>query len=301
MTIDVANPPNTEQYTPTPVGATLPDPCGSGEIGPAVTRPGGTVVAFGANTCGAPTKDPTAIYHVSSNTWTLGPPVPLIGGVQYTLADAPAALLPNGNILFAAAPSPAYTPGTHFFEFTSAYSAPANRIFQVADDGFGSVGSGLPSYYYNFLVLPTGQILATFASNAVEIYTPTGIPLPSWAPTITAVPSCVVPGSSYMLSGTQLNGLSQGAAYGDDVQGATNYPLVRIVNNGTGNVYYARTSGFSTMSIAAGQAGTTNFQVASGTPLGASTLYVTANGIPSAGAAVTVSTICPSAVAAARP
>jgi len=69
------------------------------------------------------------------------------------------------------------------------------------------------------------------------------------------VPSCVVPGSSYLVSGTQLNGLSQGAAYGDDVQGATNYPLVQIVNNSSGNVFYARTSGFSTMSIAPGQAG----------------------------------------------
>ena len=104
--------------------------------------------------------------------------------------------------------------------------------------------------------------------------------------------NCVAPGSSYLLSGTQLNGLSQGAAYGDDVQGATNYPLVRIVNNATGHVFYARTSGHSTMSIASGQAGSTNFQVAAATETGASTLYVVANGIPSAGTPVTVGSSC---------
>ena len=36
-------------------------------------------------------------------------------------------------------------------------------------------------------------------------------------------------GSTNTLDGLQLNGLSQGAAFGDDYQSATNYPLVRIV------------------------------------------------------------------------
>jgi hypothetical protein len=304
MTIDVWDPPNAEQYNPstgiwtyiapTPVSLIDPVACGNYEIGPAVTRPGGTVVAFGGNTGCTGSADPTAIYKVSTNTWTQGPNVPAISGQNYTLADAPAALLPNGNILFAASPGYGKSP-THFFEFTSAYSASANHIYQVADDVYFASSSS--SYYYNFLVLPNGQILATDFSPYVEIYTPTGSPLPSWAPTITSVASCVVPGSSYILSGTQLNGLSQGAAYGDDVQGATNYPLVSIVNNATGHVFYARTSGFTTMSIASGQAGSTNFQVAAGTPLGAGTLYVTANGIPSAGAAVTVSSTCPTVAA----
>jgi hypothetical protein len=226
---------------------------------------------------------------VSTNTWVKGPNVPAIGGKYYTLADAPAAMLPNGNILFAASPGYAKSP-THFFEFTS-----ANVIDQVADDVYFASTSS--SYYYNFLVLPTGQVLATDFSSYVEIYTPTGSPAASWAPTITSAPSCVVPGASYILNGTQLNGLSQGASYGDDVQGATNYPLVSIVNSATAHVFYRRTSGFSTMSIASGQAGSTNFQVAAGTPIGAGTLYVTANGIRSAGKAVTVSKTCPSVVA----
>jgi len=125
-------------------------------------------------------------------------------------------------------------------------------------------------------------------SATAEVYTPTGSPNPAWAPTISSVPTTLSLGTSYQVSGSQLNGLSQGAAYGDDVQGATNYPLVQIVNNSTGHVFYAATSNFSTMSIAPGQAGSANFQVASATETGASTLRVIANGIASQAVAVTI-------------
>ena len=170
--------------------------------------------------------------------------------------------------------------------FTSATSSPANSINQVADPIYFAGSSS--SYYYNFLVLPNGQILMTDFSNIAEVYTPTGSPNPAWAPTISSVPTTLSLGTSYQVSGTQLNGLSQGAAYGDDVQGATNYPLVQIVNNSTGHVFYAATSNFSTRSIAPGQAGSTSFQVASGTETGASTLRVIANGIASQAVAVTI-------------
>ena len=301
LTIDVWNSPAAQQYDPgtglwtsiasTPVSLVDPTACGNYAIGPAVTRPDGTVVAFGGNT-GCPTApsptDPTAIYTPSSNSWTAGPNLPAVCGSNGTtscsLANAPAAMLPNGNILFAASAGYLSAP-THFFEFTS-----ANAINQVADDvNFASSSS---AYYYNFLVLPNGQVLATDTSSSVEVYTPTGGPNSAWAPAITSVASCVTPGSSYALSGTQLNGLSQGAASGDAVQGATNYPLVGIINNATQHVFYARTSGHSTMSIAPGQTGSTNFQVASATETGASTLYVVANGIPSVGLAITVSSSC---------
>jgi hypothetical protein len=269
-----------------PVLLTDPLSCFSREIGPAVTRPDGTVVAFGGvyGSCVAPTADPTAIYNPSNNTWIQGPYLPTINGSFYSLADAPAALLPNGNILFAASPGFHTTP-THFFEFTT-----TNEINQVADDVYFS--GSQTAEYLNFLVLPTGQILATDLSSYVEIYTPTGSPNPAWTPTVTSVAGCVAPGGSYVLNGTQLNGLSQGAAYGDDWQAATNYPLVRIVNNATAHVFYARTYGHSTMSIAPGQVGSTNFKVAANTEIGASTLYAVANGIPSAGKAVTVDGSC---------
>jgi hypothetical protein len=93
----------------------------------------------------------------------------------------------------------------------------------------------------------------------------------------------------YALKGTQLNGLSEAGAYGDDAQAATNYPLVRITNNATGHVFYARTKNHSSMGVATGSAiVTTHFKVPAGIELGASQLQVVANGIASNPVSVTI-------------
>jgi len=271
----------------TPVSLVDPYECGNYEIGPAVMRPNGSLVAFGGNTgCKeAPLQvDPTAIYDTEAGTWRAGPNVPAICGKDGTkncsLPDAPAALMPNGNILFAASAGFGGFP-THFFEFTT-----DNAIDQVPDELYYANDSG--AYYYNFLVLPNGQILSTDFSNIAEVYTPIGSPRAGWAPSITSYPQSVNPGGYYVISGTQFNGLSQGADYGDDVQAATNYPLVRITNNATGHVFYARTANHSTMSIAPGTYGSTTFTVPGSTETGASVLEVIANGIASKGVAIYV-------------
>ena len=135
------------------------------------------------------------------------------------------------------------------------------------------------------MVLPTGQVLI----GGSEVYTSTGTYQSSWQPTITSFPSSVSPGSTYQISGTQFNGLSQANAFGDEYQTSTNYPLVRITNNGTGHVFYARTHDHSTMGVATGnQTVSTNFDVPSGIETGASSLVVVANGIPSAPVSLTV-------------
>jgi hypothetical protein len=72
------------------------------------------------------------------------------------------------------------------------------------------------------------------------------------------------------------------------VQGNTNHPIVQIVNNRTEDVFYERTSGFNTMSVAPNTASTTKFTVSGTTETGPSTLYMIANGISSTGVAVTV-------------
>jgi hypothetical protein len=293
LAIDVWDPPAAQQYDPatglwsavasTPISLIDPTACGNYEVGPALLRPDGTVVAFGGNTgcVSGQTADPTAIFNTSAGTWSQGPNVPAIAGASYDLADAPAALLPNGNILFAASPGYGNSP-THFFEFTG-----ANAINQVNDTVFFASSSG--AFYYNFLVLPSGQVLATDFSSTVEIYTPSGTYQSSWQPVISSIASTLVPGSSYLISGTQFNGLSQGAAYGDDVQAATNYPIVQISNNATHHVFYARTFGHSTMSVALNAASSTNVTVPANIELGASSLVVIANGIPSQPVAVNIS------------
>ncbi len=296
LTIDVWGAPNeVEQFTPstkawstvgnTPVSLVDPDACGTHEIGPAVVR-GGTLVAFGGNTgCTTPATDPTAIYNIGTQTWSTGPVVPSVCGADSTapctLADAPAALLRTGNILFAASAGYGGRP-THFFEFTR-----DNSIVQVSDP---VRDSDIPVAQYNFLELPSGQI---FVTNGVispaEVYTPKGKRLAAYVPTITSVDSTLsATGGPYVLSGKQLNGRSQGAMYGDDAQAATNYPLVRIKNNATGHVFYAYTFGYSTMSIAANAASSFSFLVATATETGASTLEVVTNGVASAPVSVTI-------------
>jgi hypothetical protein len=265
----------------------LPD-CGSPnfsfELGPQVLRPDGTVIAFGGTTTGVAH---TAIFDSTTRTWTAGPDLPTIASQNYTLADAPAALLPSGNVLFAASPGLFQLP-THFFEFEYR----TNKITQVADT---SDAATITSYRWNFLVLPTGQILACETDfNNIWIYTPSGSPDPEWAPDIAAVPYNLSTGLTYQVIGRQLNGLSQGAAYGDDVQAATNYPLVRIVNATTGHVFYARTFDHSTMGIGPDSFADrqfledTNFTVPAGIEPGASYLYVVANGIASEPFAVNI-------------
>jgi len=271
----------------TPVSLVDPAQCGNWEIGPAALRGDGTVVAFGGNTGCATAPfltDPTAVYTAASNSWAAGPNVPSVcggdGATPCSLADAPAALEPDGNVLFAASSGYGSAP-THFFEFT-----PGNTISQVSDTVLHAPTSG--AYYYNFLVLPNGQILSTDFSDRAEVYSPAGAPVAAWAPAITYAPTEVTAGKTYQVKGTQLNGVSQGAYYGDDAQMATNYPIVRVTNVASGHVVYGRTWNMSSMSVTPGKSSSASFSVPVGVETGASTLSVVANGIASAPVSVTI-------------
>ncbi len=260
-----------------PAGSTVADVVDytSHEIGPAVLRPDGTVLQTGAT-------GQNAIYDSTTGIWSAAPNFPLnSNGRQLDIADGPAALLPSGNVLCMTSPG-VYGAGVEFFEWngTSFTAVP------------GTPNSPTDSSYYGRMVeLPTGQILLTDSTNDVELYNSVGGPNPAWAPTITTVPTTLTPGATYTLSGTQLNGLSQGAAYGDDAQSASNYPLVQITNNATGHVFYARTHDFSTMAVATGAAVvSTEFDVPAKTKIekGASQLVVVTNGIASSAVSVTI-------------
>jgi hypothetical protein len=243
------------------------------EVGPGVLRPDGTVFYTGANTCGGGQPGHTAIYNTQTGTWSAGPDFP----PNLNVADGPAVLEPNGKVLVMASPGFGNPPsqmlewdGTNLTEI----AGPAN----IASDG---------SFYGNFLNLPNGQILFT-DFYTVQIFTPDAGYNPAWAPRISSVPSRVSAGESYTLSGHLLNGMSQGAAYGDDNQMATNFPIVRITNNATGHVFYARTHDHSTMAVAFHGLSSTQFDVPAGIETGASQLVVVANGIPSSPVNVTV-------------
>ncbi|WP_266172154.1 choice-of-anchor D domain-containing protein [Dyella subtropica] len=244
------------------------------EIGPMVLRPDGTLFATGANKCGA---GHTAIYNTATGTWAAGPDFP--NGLN--IADGPAAVETNGNVLMMASPGIYQSPST-FLEWNGSTLTPVAAP---------STASGDSSWYGAMLELPNGQILFSDLSQNLQVWTPSGTYQAAWQPTVSSVSTTLTPGSTYPISGTQFNGVSQGAAYGDDQQMATNYPLVRIVNSATGHVFYCRTHDHSSMGVATGSSPvSTNFDVPSTIETGASELYVVANGIPSAPVSVTVGT-----------
>ena len=110
--------------------------------------------------------------------------------------------------------------------------------------------SGPAGSHPYMLVLPTGQILLTNdESNQLDIYTPDGSPAASWRPTITAIHQ----GSNGVmtLTGTQLNGIAQGAQWGDDNESFSNYPIIQLTD-ANGHVSYARTSNWSSTGVATG-------------------------------------------------
>ena len=250
------------------------------EVGPQVLRPNKSVVMFSGMATGSPAG--TAVYSTTTGTYTPGANVPAVHGVNYTLADAPAALEPNGNILFAASPGPAFSLPTHFFEYSL-----SNTAARITNDPANTAGN--TSYVYNLLVLPNGQILLTDFSNTIQLYTPGGVPNAAWAPVITTLSSTTITrGTGYSITGSQLNGRSEAGAYGDDVQEATDFPLIRIRNNASGHVYYCQTTGETSRDISAKAVSTMTFLCPRTVESGAATLVVVANGIPSAAQAVTI-------------
>ncbi|MGA9567345.1 MAG: hypothetical protein WBS19_17605 [Candidatus Korobacteraceae bacterium] len=201
----------------------------------------------------------TAIYDVASGTWTAGPTPP--NGLDQ--ADGPSALEPNGKVLVDYSPG-LFNTGCQFMEFdpnTSLLSFTSNN---------GGCPSG-SSFYGHLMILPTGQIMFTdFGNSAVSVYSPAPGVVAAAKPTILAQSTrlTLVRGSvNNVLWGSQFNGLSQNNAYGDDYQGDTNYPLVRLTNTSTGNVYYAFTHDDSTHSIAPGTIMYTMFDIPASLPV----------------------------------
>jgi hypothetical protein len=249
-------------HSPTTIQGCLPYPHGCyyppGEIGPQILRPDGTVFVTGSFPKNGTTGH-TSVYHPTLGKWVVGPDFPSGDNA----GDSSAVLLPNGKVLVLG------NSGT-LYEFDGT-SLKATRTF---------VGGPV-------LVLPTGQVL--LEGNTLAVYNSTGTYQAGWRPVITQHPASVTHGLTYPISGKQFNGLSQAAAFGDEFETATNYPLVRITNQLSKHVFYVRTHNHSSMGVATGSTiVSTKFDVPSNIETGPSTLVVVANGIPSLGVAITV-------------
>ncbi|MBV9233650.1 MAG: hypothetical protein JO030_06380 [Candidatus Eremiobacteraeota bacterium] len=281
LTADVKNAPNSEVYnaatgtwksagstivdlhSPSPYGCLMygPGKCyyPPGEIGPAILRPDGTVFYTGSYSNAGPGH--TAIYNSVAGTWKVGPDFPNGDNA----GDSYATLEPSGDVLVFGVSGAVY-------EWNGSTLNAVNGI----------------SYTGPPLLLPSGQVMV-LSYSGVGLYTPTGQPQSSWLPTISKVSATLKRGATYKITGTQFNGFGQAMSYGDENQNATNYPLVRITNNSTGDVFYARTHDHSTMGVATGSKPvSTHFDVPAKIQTGPSTLVVVANGIASKAVAVTV-------------
>jgi len=250
----------------------------SHELGPATLLPTGFVFQAGAT-------GNNDVYDPVSGNWKAGPQFVASGTGVVDSADGPAVVLPNGHALFQESPGVFASP-SHFFEVQ--VTGLSNVITKQVNEPASA--SGQSSYEGRLVMLPTGQAFWSSDVGDVQIYTPKGRAKAAWQPTITSVGASVTRGSkNNNVQGTLFNGLTEGGYYGDDAQMATNFPLVRITNTGTGTVCYARTHNFSNRGVShVGQAGSAQFDVPSTCDTGASNLEVVVNGIASAPSAVTV-------------
>jgi hypothetical protein len=222
----------------------------------------------------------TALYtpptHPSDpGNWEQGPIIPFGSGS----ADGPAALLPNGRVLFVAgATDNDYHSPTQIME----YDPIANAISVVATPAEMDLAD-LEPYEMRMLVLPTGQVLVTTDWDSQPwIFTPSDTQVDSqWKPSVAAVQSNT--DGSFTLSGTQLNGLDEGSSYGDDFENSTNYPIISLTDS-SGSVHYARTYNWSSFGVATGGTTvTTQFTLPAELSPGSGnySLKVIANGISS--------------------
>jgi hypothetical protein len=267
--------------TPVFLGSIGANPDGSGgldgpELGPGLLLSDGRVFWVGANSNTALYTPPTTL--MGTGSWQTGPTIPYsFGGF-----DAPAAVLPNGKVLFAASPPLAsFPPPTSIFEFDPIKFAsdPTHSITDVTP--LGPTTPFLNTTAANskqMLMLPNGDVLFNDESIRLWVYRPDGAPSAAWKPTITSITNN---GGIFTLTGTQLNGLSEGATYGDDSQMASNFPIVRLTSS-FGTVSYARTFNWSSAGVATGSTPeSTQFTLPASVTPGVYQLQVIANGIAS--------------------
>jgi len=277
ITIDTGST-NTEHYVPSlnswVTDGSLPVPLYgfAAELGAGFLLPNGKVFYIGGTTN-------TAIYTpgatvTSAGSWVASATIPNgLGAV-----DAPAAMMVNGKVLCDLGPASGFIGPCSFYE----YDYTGDTFTQVTAPGGGATYSSAP-FANSMLDLPDGTVLFVGGQNSqsLYIYTPDGTPLAAGQPVINTITENA--DGSYHLTGTGLNGISEGAAYGDDEQMDSNYPLVRMTNSISGNVYYARTCNWNSTSVqTGGRVITTEFVLPQNLPAGTYALVAEANGNPSA-------------------
>ena len=226
----------------------------------------------------------TATYSIGTNTWAPGPDIMGTLNGQKKLfgsADAPGAQMPSGQVVLAADASPTsglFQGPTQLFT----YDAGTGKIDPLSPAFPVTISD--PAYVTRMLMLPTGQLIFSYGTGDVWIYTPDGKAPKKARPEPQALH---FDGDGvFTLTGLRLNGSSAGASYGDDAEMDENYPIVSL--SAGGKVRYARTYDWSSTGIQQKKASTTKLTLKKGTPAGTHQLVISAAGIQSDKVCVTL-------------
>ena len=216
------------------------------ESGCGFMLPNGKAIFFGAteyNAIYTPTGTSTP------GSWAAAADFPTIGTTLVGQPDASGAMMVNGHILLAVSPlgtssSDEFRTPTYFVEYnyvTNTFTQVTSTIPTLGADSM----AGVACFQTNMLDLPDGNVLVSLDqagnSNQYWVYTPGSAAIAQGKPTINSILPDGCP--SYKITGKLFNGISEGAAYGDDWQMSTNWPLVRLTNGG--NVFYAKTTNWN--------------------------------------------------------
>lgn len=256
-------------------GAILPDGhvIFAADAGASAFTSSGNITAGSAVITGIPSTAILQIY------WSVsGPGIP--GGAyivsvdshsQVTISSPATATTKGDAILWGGT----FSNPTELFNFDPS-SNTITQFTQTMPDG------NLPyegSYPTRMLILPTGQLLFSDSSSQLWVLTSTAPPNSTLRPQVKSVNYWG--GGHFRVRGTQLNGQSAGAAYGDDDQMDSNYPIIRLVNS-SGNVFYSRTSNWNKFAVGDGVGSeSVDFDLNPGVTPGNYTLIVSGAGISS--------------------
>jgi autotransporter-associated beta strand protein len=219
----------------------------------------------------------TVFYTPSGNetpgVWEPGPDIP--NGLA--TPDAPGAMMPDGKILCAFSPkiyksgaNIIYPTPTTFYEFD-----PVANSFASVNAPTGQ-SDPIESQYTHMLDLPDGTVLYSRSTSQLYVYQPDGTSLAAGQPAISRMIRNI--DGTFHIEGVLFNGISEGAAYGDDAQMASNYPLIRLTD-AAGNVYYARAFNWSSTGVMTGNTPvSTEFALPAKLPAGSYSLVAVANG-----------------------
>ena len=240
-----------------------------GEGASALTLPDGSVFIASGSGLNA-TYDPTP-----------GNPDPVQNTIStpglLNMAENCQVVMPTGKLLLVV--NPQSFSGTYtFYEFDSL-------------NGFVSTPAGGPGYTSANVFqtpLPDGTTLVTGAQNLrTYIYRSGGSQLSTNKPNIISLAGFT--NGQYTISGTGLNGVTNGANRDDEGQNFTSFPSVAITS-GT-NTWYGSITSLSSMSIAPNAPVTAQFIMPPSVPHGSVTVTVSASGFQSANSVVVSNTL----------